>query len=309
VPDTRRNLVLFAVLAALWGASYMFIKVGLEDLSAPMIVFLRTALAALMMLPFALATGALAPLRGRGRKIAFLALLQVALPFMLITVGEHWVSSALAGILVASAPIFNTLFAPRLDHSEGVHGRALAGVALGMAGVVLLFGVDVSGDWREVVGALMIVLAAVGYALAGFYFKRNFAGDDPVAVAGLTMATTAGYLLIPALVTAPSAFPSLDATLSVLALGIGGTGIAFVIFYMLMRDMGVTRTSLVAYVAPAFAVGYGALVLDEHITVATIAGLALILGGSWLAARKRPAHADADAEPAPVAEGPVAQVA
>ena len=298
----RRNLILFGILAALWGASYMFIKVALEDLSAPMIVFLRCALAALLMVPIALAAGTLGPLRGRERKIAFLALLQVALPFTLITLGEHWVSSALAGILVASAPIFTTLLAPRLDHSERVYGRALWGVVLGMAGVVLLFGVDVSGDAMEAVGALMVLLAAVGYALSGFYFKRNFAGDDPTAVAGATMAVTSAYLTIPALLTAPSSMPDLEASLSVLALGIGGTGIAFMIFYRLMRDVGVARSSLVAYIAPGFAVAYGALLLDEHITPATVAGLALILGGSWLGAHRKP---PATPEAAPV-EAPMA---
>lgn len=280
--------MLFAILAALWGASYMFIKVALEDLSAPMIVFLRCALAALLMVPIAMATGALGALRGRERQIAFLALLQVALPFTLITLGEHWISSALAGILVASAPIFTTLLAPRLDHSERVYGRALAGVAIGMAGVVLLFGVDVSGDLMEAVGGLMVLLAAVGYALSSFYFKRNFQDDDPTAVAGATMAATTAYLAVPALLTAPSAMPDLEASLSVLALGIGGTGIAFMIFYRLMRDVGVTRSSLVAYIAPGFAVAYGALLLDERVTPATVAGLALILGGSWLGAHRKP---------------------
>ena len=284
---SRRNLVLFAFLAALWGASYLFIKVALEDMSAPMIVFLRVALAALLMLPLIIHRHQLRALSGRYPQVAFLAALQVAVPFILITVGEHWVSSSLAGILVASAPIFTAIFAVYLDHSERLHGPALVGVAVGMSGVVLLLGVDVSGDLMALVGALMVVLAAMGYALASFYFKRHFTGDDPVTVAGATMAATALYMLIPAALTAPSELPGLDATLSILALGFGGTGIAFVIFYMLMRDMGVSRTSLVAYVAPGFAVVYGVALLDESVGVGTIAGLVLILAGSWLAARGR----------------------
>ena len=285
---TRRSWIQFGFLAAFWGASYLFIKVALEDVfEPPMIVFLRTALAALVLVPFALRSGALASLRDKVGVVAFLALLQVAAPFMLISFGQEHISSSLAGILVATAPIFTFLLAIWISQEERAQGIGLVGVGLGIVGVVLLLGIDAGGGTAALVGGLMVVLASLGYALGAYYLKRNLSGIEPTAIVAATMAASA---LIAAPVAAffpPSGAPSVEAVGSLMALGVFGTGISFVLFYDLIAQVGPAKASLVAYIAPGFAVIYGVVLLDESFTIATAGGLLLIVSGSWLAAEGR----------------------
>jgi drug/metabolite transporter (DMT)-like permease len=275
------------VLAALWGASYMFIKVSIDDVSPIVVVWVRLVLAALVLLPIAHSRGALSGLRPQLRFIAMLALVQVLAPFLLITFGEKHIPSSLAGILVASAPIFTALLAFRLDREELATGWRLVGVLLGIVGVGLLFGVDLTGDSAALLGGLMILLASFGYAIGPLQMKRRLQGVPPVATAAATM-TIAALMLTPAVPFAiPSHAPGLDTVGSLLALGAGGTGFAFLIFYTLIAEVGPGRATVVAYIAPGFSVVYGVVLLGERFTVGTAAGLVLILGGSWLAATGR----------------------
>jgi drug/metabolite transporter (DMT)-like permease len=280
---------MFLSLAALWGASYLFIKVALEDdLSPPFIVFARTALAALVLLPAAAYVGALAGVRERLAPLFVLGLIQVAGPFMLITLGEQEISSSLTGILVAGAPIFTFLLAFALEGEERASPGSLAGVALGLAGVGLLLGVDTPGGTSALVGGLLVVLATTGYAIGGWYLKRRVPGVHPVGAVAATCATSAVVTLPLALLTFPGHVPSLAASGSLVVLGVGGTGIAFVLFFSLVESDGPRTTSLVSYVAPGFSVVYGVVLLDESFGVTTAAGLVLIVGGSWLAVNGGP---------------------
>jgi drug/metabolite transporter (DMT)-like permease len=285
---TRRGWTSLGITAALWGASYLFIKVALDDgFSEPFIVFARTALGALVLVPLALRAGAWPAVRRRGWSNVLLASCQVVLPFALITYGERWVESGLAGILVASAPLFVALIALRIDPDERAHGASLLGLVVGIVGVALLFGVDLSGDRQELLGGVMILVASLSYAVAGFVAKRRFTGVPPEGIAASTMVVSAVVALPFAALQPPDHGPSAEAALSLLALGAGGTGIAFLLYYATMRDVGPARASVVAYVAPAFAVLYGVTLLDEALTAGTVAGLALILAGSYLAATGR----------------------
>ena len=292
------------LLASMWGASYLFIKVALEDLSPSWIVFLRTALATLVLAPIALRAPGLDELRRCAGAIVFLAALQVAGPFLLISAGEKEISSSLAGILVASAPIFTALLAVWLDREETSRGWSLAGVGIGMVGVGVLLGVDAGGDSGALLGGGMVLLASLGYALGGFFLKRRLSAAPPIGVAAATMLASALLVLPAAVVEAPGSAPAWRPLAAVAALGVLGTGISFAIFYTLIADVGPARASLVAYIAPGFAVVYGVALLDERVTLATLAGLALIVGGSWLAAEgrlpgRRPAESHAGL-PAPV---------
>ena len=285
---SRRSWVMFLSLAALWGASYLFIKVGLEDdLAPPFIVFARTALAALVLLPVAVHLGALAGVRERLAPLFVLGLVQVTGPFMLITIGEQEITSSLTGILVAGAPIFTFLLAFALEGEERATRASLLGVALGIAGVALLLGVDAPGGASALVGGLLVVLATTGYAIGAWFLKRRVPGVQPVGAVATTCAASALMTLPVALFFVPDHVPSLAASGSLVVLGVGGTGIAFVLFYTLVGVVGPRTTSLVAYVAPGFSVVYGVTLLDERFTVATAAGLVLIVGGSWLAAEGR----------------------
>jgi drug/metabolite transporter (DMT)-like permease len=279
----RRSWLWLLLLASIWGASYMLIKIGLRDMSPEVVAFARIALAAVVLMPVAAAQGALRGLRGRLGVIALVGAVQVAGPFLLIPVGEQHITSALAGILVATTPIFTALLAIRIDHEERSEGLRLVGVGVGVAGVVLLFGFDLGGSSAALLGGLAVVLASVGYSVGSFVVKHRLSDARPLGVVASVMTASALMLLIPAIATAPSTGPGLGPIAAVVALGVFGTGVAFVIFYLLIGTVGPARTMIVSYLAPGFAVVYGATLLGESISVATLVGLALIVGGSWLA--------------------------
>jgi len=279
----RRAWTLLIVLGAIWGASYLFIKIGIRDMSPWMVAWARIALAALVLVPLAMRAGALRLARGSGLPWLFLlGAIQVAGPFVLISAAEEEISSGLTGILVASAPLFTALLAIRLDQEERSHGLRLVGILLGLAGVAVLLGVDIGGSTDELLGAGAVLLAGFGYAVGGFMVKSRLADVPPIGVAAWVMITSTVLLLPLALLTAPAGVPGLGPVAAVAALGVLGTGVAFAIFYDLMSTVGPARTFIVTYLAPGFAVIYGATLLDEAVTAATIAGLVLILAGSWL---------------------------
>src|SRR5918999_1270447 len=170
----RRSWILLGLLASLWGASYLFIKIGLHDFSPGMVVFLRTLLAALVLAPLAFHRGAMRGLRPLLWPIVVLAAVQVAVPFLLISWGEEEISSSLAGILVASAPILTALLAVFIDQQERPTPIGGVGIGIGIVGVALLLGVDVGGDSAALVGGLAVFLASLRYAIGGFYPKDRF---------------------------------------------------------------------------------------------------------------------------------------
>jgi drug/metabolite transporter (DMT)-like permease len=304
----RRSWLLMALLAGLWGASYLFIKVALEDDVPPIfVVFARIALGALVLVPLAWRSGALRATRGWTGPVVFMALVQVVVPFLLITYGEQHIASSLTGILVSAAPIFTALIAVRYDDEERPHGIATAGVVMGLLGVVLLFGVDLSGDATALAGGLMVLLASVGYAIGSLYLQHRLRGVPALGIAAMTTLIGALVLVGPALLALPPHALELKTVGSLIALGAGGTGIAFLIYYTLIAEIGPGRASLVAYIAPGFAVIYGVTLLSEPLTVGAILGLGLILAGSWIAAEGRfPGQAKAAAvaplEPPPARE-------
>jgi drug/metabolite transporter (DMT)-like permease len=251
------------------------------------IVWARIALGALVLVPIAMRLGARGTLRGRWPALAVMSLVQVVVPFLLITYGEQHIASSLTGILVAAAPIFTALLAVRFDEDERPRGIAAAGVVMGIFGVALLFGVDLSGDAQALVGGLMVLLASLGYAIGGFYLKHRLRGIPAVGTAAATMVVGTVVLAPAALLMLPEGVPGAKAIGALLVLGAGGTGVAFLIFYTLIAGVGPSRAALVAYIAPGFAVFYGAWLLSEPLTAGAVLGLGLILAGSWVAAEGR----------------------
>ena len=245
--------------------------------------------------------------------LALVAAVQVAAPFMLIAAGQEEITSSLAGILVSTVPIFAAILAHFFDPSDRSEGLRGAGILLGIVGVVLLFGVDLGGSSALLIGGLAVVLASLGYAIGGLLTRKRLGSLEPLGVAAIVLALSAAMCAPFALATLPDEAPGAGPLLAVTALGVLGTGIAFAIFYGLIARVGPSRTFVVTYLAPAFAVVYGATLLGEEITAATITGLGLILGGSVLAAEGRlpgrpaPAPAGGGIGPAPVGrsgEGP-----
>lgn len=282
---SRRSALMLLLLSAFWGASYLFIKVALDDGVAPWaVVSSRTALAALVLLPLAIHMGVLGSLRGRLGAVFVLSMVQVAVPLSFIALGEERISSSLTGILVATAPIFTFLLAFALTGEQRASRSSLTGVAIGIVGVGMLLGVDAGGGSEALVGGMFIILAALGYAVAAWYLKRNLGGVEPVATVAGTQVIAALVTLPLGLLHVPESVPSAEAIASLVTLGVICTGFAFVLFHSLVASDGPGKASLVGYIAPVFSTFYGVVLLGEGFTGATLAGLVLILGGSWLAA-------------------------
>ncbi len=286
---TPRQVGLLAALSAIWGGSYLLIKYALEDFSAPVIVCARAALAALVLVIAMRGTtrGALADMRRRPGWAIVLGCVSVAIPFTFITLGELEVPSGLTAVLISPASLFVALFAPWIDPSERIDRRQGIGMAMGLGGVALVVGVESVHSIGELLGALAMIGAAASYGLSSFVVKRRYGHLAAMQTSLVSIAVTAVLTLPLALATLPSAVPGLRALLSVLVLGAVGTALAFVIFYKLINEVGAGRASLVSYLAPGVALFYGALLLDEAITAAAIAGLVLILAGVALASRPR----------------------
>jgi drug/metabolite transporter (DMT)-like permease len=287
-----RHVGLLAALAAVWGGSYLLIKYALEGFEPAVIVWLRCVLAGVALYAVmrlrgggAEARAANAELRARPWRAILLGALAIALPFNLITFGELEVPSGLTAVLIAPASLFVAAFAPFIDVSEKVRSSALGGMFMGLAGVALLVGVESVHSLGEFLGSLAMIGAAACYALSSFVVKR-YKGLTAVTVSFVSILVASVLTLPAAIATAPSELPGVRAVLAIITLGVVGTALAFVIFYKLIAETGAGRASLVSYLAPGIALFYGALLLDEPITAASIGGLALILGGVALASRK-----------------------
>jgi drug/metabolite transporter (DMT)-like permease len=286
---TPRQIGLLAALSAIWGGSYLLIKYALEDLSAPVIVWARTAIAAVVLFVAlgAQSRAALADMRRRPGWAIVLGGVAVVLPFLLITFGELEVPSGLTAVLIAPAALFVALFAPFIDPSERVDRRQGFGMVIGLLGVALVVGVESIHSLGQFLGAMAMVAAAASYALSGFVVKGPYRALTSMQTPFVSLSVAAVVTLPVAAATFPSEAPGLRAIAAVVVLGAVGTALAFVIFYKLIAETGAGRASLVSYLAPGVALFYGAVFLDEAITVAAIAGLVLILGGVALASRPR----------------------
>jgi drug/metabolite transporter (DMT)-like permease len=284
---TRRAWLLFVMMSLLWGTPYFFIKIAVEELHPFAIVFGRTALGAAVLLPIAVRTGALRALRGRWCAVVLLTALEVTAPFLLITYGEQRISSSLTGLLIATLPLLVALLAIVVDHTERVSGLRLAGMLLGLAGVALLLGVDVDAS-TQVLGAAMVLLATLSYAGGVLTVKRAFSTTPPIGVATATLALNSLALAPLAALHLPAQPPSAGTVASIAGLGLLCSAAAFVAYFALIAEAGASRAAVVTYANPAVAVALGAAILNEPVTVATIAGFLLIIAGSWLSTSGAP---------------------
>lgn len=279
----NRYSTLLLTLAALWGASYLFIEVGVEGGFSPAsLMFLRTAIAAVALLAYLVATTglrtALADLRATWREALVLGALNAAIPFWLVAWGQTRIDSGVAAIAQATVPICSLLIGlPFLPH-ERIGPLRLAGVGLGLVGVAVLAGGSPDPTTGTVVGTLAVVAASVCYASAGIYGQLRIAGRPGPVLAAASMVGGCAFLVVPALLEPPTA-PTAAAVGSLVALALLGTALAQLLLFRIIRLYGARRLSLVTYLMPGFALVYGALLLDETITVAALVGLALILAG------------------------------
>jgi drug/metabolite transporter (DMT)-like permease len=284
----RGYVPLLLIVAGIWGASYLFIKVAVEEIEPTAMMDLRLFLAAAVLVPFLVlrlgSRDAIAQVRSTGAGAFILGVANMAFPFVLIAWGEKHIDSGVAAIANATVPIFVVLLAIRFNPSERVRGWRLVGVALGLVGVAVLAGIRPEGGWWGVAGTLAVVVASLSYASANLYTQYRFPATSPLVITTASV-LAASFVLLPfALLQLPDELPSWKALGSVAALGIAGTAFALLFFYAMLNRYGSLRASLVTYLLPPFALVYGVVLLDENMALNAVLGLLLILAGVALAA-------------------------
>ena len=279
---SQRAWVLFLLSSVVWGVPYLFIKIAVTaGLHPAFVAWSRIALAGLLLVPLAWHRGALHGLRGRAWPILGYAACEVAVPFVLIAAGERYLTSSMTGILIATMPLMVALLSMRLARAHRPTGSRMAGLVIGFAGVVALLGVDVAGHPGEMFGAGLVLLATLGYAIAPILVSRYLADLDPLGPVAASLTVSAIALLPGALAQAPLRMPGAAALASVAVLGILCTALGLVVFFRLITEAGPARASVVTYINPVVAVAIGMVVLGERLGAMSIAGLLLILAGSW----------------------------
>ena len=280
---TRSYVWMIGFLAAVWGASYLFIKVAVEEIEpAPMVAFRLLVAAAILIGYLVLQIGrerAFAELRASWRDGLVLGAMNAAIPFWLVAWGEKHIDSGIAAIAQASVPIFVVLLGLRFLPDERLGPARLVGVVLGLVGVGVLAGAEPEGGWWGVAGTLAVVASSLAYAAGGVYGQRRVSSvRGPVLAAG-SMAF-GGLMALPfGLLQLPDEVPGWKASGSVGALTLLGTALAQLVLFRALRLHGSAKVSLVTYLMPPVALFYGALLLDEPLTGGALAGLGLILAG------------------------------
>jgi drug/metabolite transporter (DMT)-like permease len=280
---SRKGWLLFIAISIFWGIPYFFIKIAVSELDPAVVVFARIGLAAVILVPVALRSGALKGVRARWPLLVLLACTHLVAPFLLISYGEQHISSSLTSLLIAGEPLLVGLLALRFDPSERVRGLRLVGLLIGLVGVVTLLGFDVSGDEQKLLGAVLVLLATTGYAISALLAKRPAIVSLPRLGVVAVECSVATILLLPlAIARWPARMPGLPALASLLVLGVICTATALLVFYALIAEVGASRGTVFTYINPAVSVLLGVILLGEAIDVATIIGFILIILGSWL---------------------------
>ena len=275
--SSRRNLALLVGLALIWGSSFMFIKVAVRELSPATLILGRIGLAAVtlaILVPWNRET--VDELRENAGWLVVIALINTAAPFWLLSWGETRIDSGLASILQGAVPIFNAVIAFGFFHEVRVTGLRLVGIAIGFLGVALLVGAQPSG---KVLGALAVVGMALCYGIGGLLVGRHLKRVRPLVIAFASTLIATIVALPAGIVQAPHTVPGWKVIASVVVLGVPGLAVAYLLFFALITRAGAAYASLVTYLIPPIALGYGAIFLGEHFGATAFGGLALILAG------------------------------
>ena len=280
-----RGWMAFAALGIIWGLPYFFIKVALQEVSPLILAFSRVVLATLILMPIAWRRGALRPLAGHKTAVIAFGLVEFAIPFSLISLGERWISSSVTGILIAMVPLFVALIQRYFGIREALGAWRIAGLVIGFIGVAALLGTgSISGSlgWA---GVGCMLLATICYAVGPLIIQRHLHGLDSIGPLAASLLVASVILLIPAAVEFPSSLPSAKTVVSIAVLGIVCTAIAMLLMFYLVHHAGASRAAVITYINPAVATLLGVFVLDERLGLGGLIAFALILLGSGLATR------------------------
>jgi drug/metabolite transporter (DMT)-like permease len=280
---SKRGWLLFAAMAVIWGIPYLLIKVALRDLTPGTLVFARTAIAAILLVPLAAKRGLLRPLIPKWQILLVYTVIEIAGPWFLLSRAEQRLSSSLAGLLIASVPLIGAVAVMLIgggDQEDRLDARRLLGLLVGLLGVGVLVGVDVSGN--DAWAVVAIAITAIGYATGPILIARKLADLPTLGVVASSLGLAAiGYAPV-----AAAQWPthlSAKVIWSVLGLALVCTALAFIVFFALIAEVGPARATVITYVNPAIALLLGVVLLSEPFTVGIAIGFPLILVGCFLA--------------------------
>jgi drug/metabolite transporter (DMT)-like permease len=284
---SRRALALFAAMCVIWGIPYLLIKIAVSGMTPASLVFLRTGVGAVILIPAALCRRELRPVLGAWRPLLAYTVAELAIPWLLLSEAETRLSSSLSGLLVAAVPLVGALLAWATRSEHRLEGRRLLGLGVGLAGVAVLLGFDISARDLLAVGAVGLVV--LGYATGPMIISRWLSDLPPVGVVAASLSLSAlAYAPVGILQLAGSSRLSGSVVGSALTLGVVCTALAFILFFALIAEIGPVRATVITYFNPAVALLLGVVVLGEPLTAGAVGGFALILAGSYLATRRRP---------------------
>ncbi len=296
---TRRGIVLFALMSVIWGIPYLFIRVAVDEISPATLVLARTGIASLILLPVALVRTDLRAVLVHWRWVAAFAIVEIAIPWVLLGSAEQQISSSLAGLLVAGVPLVGVAIALTTGGADRVSGRGLVGLLIGLAGV----GAIVGGDFEasNAIALLQVGIVVVGYAIGPAILSRRLKGVSSLGVMAVSLAACFVVYVPVVAVDPPATMPGGDVIASILVLGTLCTAAAFILFAALIAEIGPIRATVITYVNPAVAAILGVVVLNETFTVAMAVGFALVILGSTLGTRRSSIGADSEAPEATLA--------
>lgn len=282
---SRRALVYFLVLAVAWGVPFFFIKIAVEEVSPATVVFIRTAIASLILIPLAWHRKALMPALRAWRWVLVFAIIEMMLAWWLVSAAETYVSSAFTGIMMATVPLIGTVIARVRGDLSVTHSSRLFGLAVGTLGVASLCGLDLFQGHLSLTAVIMLTAVSLCYAVAPAISAEKLSDIPGLGVAALSIAMVAVVFAVPGLVQLQGREVSTSAALSLLGLGVICTALAFALFFPLVAEIGPVRMTLVTYLNPAVALLLGVALLDEPFTIGMALGFPMVLIGSWLAGR------------------------
>jgi drug/metabolite transporter (DMT)-like permease len=280
---TRRGWLLFGALSIIWGVPYLLIKVTAGHVTPATLVFARTTIGGVLLLPIAIRRGAVRPVLRAWRPLLVYTAAEIAVPWFLLASAEERLSSSTSALVIAAVPLVGAVLARTTGDRERFGRTRGAGLLVGLIGVVVLVGFDVH---RSDLGSIAeILVCAVGYAVGPWFFQRHLAELPSVGVVALSLLVAAIAYAPAGLIQAPNRLPAGHIVLAIVGLGIICTATAFLVFFALIGEAGPARATVITYVNPAVAVLLGVTILNESFTASTAAGFALILLGSVLATR------------------------
>ena len=281
---TRRGLVLFGLMSIIWGIPYLFIRVVVVEITPATLVLVRTAIAAAILLPFALVHVDLRPVLARWRWLVAFAGIEIAIPWVALGSAEQHLSSSLTGLLIAGVPLVGTTLALATGGADRLGRTGLIGLVIGLVGVAAIVGADYATS--DPTALLQILVVVVCYAVGPAILGRRLGGLPSVGVMGLSLTLCALVYVPIAAFQLPSVLPSPNVLASIAILAIVPTAAGFLIFAALIDEIGPVRATVITYVNPAVAAVLGVFVLSETFTVAMGMGFALVILGSALATRR-----------------------